>query len=154
MRDLSFLWKWFRWPWRSMLAATLVVLLRFGLLEWLSPMGPPISCYLLVWFFFFSAFLLFRLDAERNDFTQLKNIEKLCEGPCGIYKRIDENRERLDFLQKNSRVVKEFPFLEGWIPENDCFYRKLQQILKLPEKDFRGGTNWPRDWPRKSTYFR
>ncbi|GAB7496818.1 hypothetical protein [Bilophila wadsworthia] len=82
---------------------------------------------------------------------KLQKIEKLCEGPVGIYKRIDENRELLCFLLKNSDVIQRFPFVEGWIANTDNFYHEIQCILDMPEKDFRGGNGWPRDWPADNT---
>lgn len=63
MRDLSFLWKRFRWPWRSMLAATLVVSLCFGSLKFFD-MAVPWFFHAFFWFIGFLHFFLLGLDKE------------------------------------------------------------------------------------------
>ena len=63
MRDLSFLWKRFRWPWHSMLAATLVVGFCFGSLKFFD-MAVPWFFHASVWFIAFLHFFLFGLDKE------------------------------------------------------------------------------------------
>ena len=76
---------------------------------------------------------------------KLQEIKKLCEGEYrDIYKRIDENRELLNFLQRNTNVLRRFPFVEGWIAENDCFFKRLRCILELPESR---SHHFPRPWP-------
>lgn len=63
MRDLSFLWKRFRYPWRSMLAATLVASLCFGSLKFFG-MAVPWFFHAVVWSIMSLSFFLLGLDKE------------------------------------------------------------------------------------------
>lgn len=58
MRDLSFFGKRFRWPWCSMLAATLVVSLCFGTAEFFDLGAVPWFLHVAIWFIMFLGFLL------------------------------------------------------------------------------------------------
>lgn len=80
----------------------------------------------------------------------LTRVRVLCtetEGARGIWKRIDENREMLGFLQRNAPdLLERFPFLEIWLGNNDIFFVNLQKLLALP--DFPVGlAHFPRRWP-------
>lgn len=87
-----------------------------------------------------------------NRDTQLLNcIQLLCtetEGKRGIWKRIDENRELLEFMQQNaSKLMARCPFIEGWIGNQDIFLVNLLQILELPGYPPGFGNRFPRQWP-------
>ena len=63
MRDLSFLWKRFRWPWRSMFVATLVVGFLFGSFKFFD-MAVPWFFHTFVWFIAFLHFFFIGLDKD------------------------------------------------------------------------------------------
>ena len=83
----------------------------------------------------------------------LERIKLFCtetEGGRGIWKRIDENRELLAFLQENaSDLLKRSPFLEIWLGNNDIFFVNLLKLLELTMyPEWMGGdTSFPRKWP-------
>ena len=66
----------------------------------------------------------------------LHKIRVLCtqtEGKRGIWKRLDENRKLLEFLQQNAPdLLIHFPFIEGWLGNNDIFFMNLLTLLELP----------------------
>ena len=66
----------------------------------------------------------------------------------GVFKRIDENRELLELLQKeNSDFLHRFPWIEGWIAGFDCFLLDLVETLQL--KPLGNADAFPRAWPGK-----
>ena len=79
----------------------------------------------------------------------LHKIRVLCtqtEGMRGIWKRLDENRELLEFLQQNAPdVLRRFPFIEGWLGNHDIFFMNLLTLLELPLSP--EGLGAPRKWP-------
>ena len=51
----------------------------------------------------------------------------------GLAKRIDENREIYEFLENNAAtLLKEHPYLKGWLEGNDNFFIGLAKITELP----------------------
>lgn len=72
----------------------------------------------------------------------------------GVYKRVDENRELLELLQaKAPKLLKECPWIVGWIKSNDEFFVALEmrsaQLNALnPQLSKRPG--FPRFWPEIS----
>lgn len=86
-----------------------------------------------------------------NQAVLLARVRTLCtetDGKRGIWKRVDENRELLEFLQEHAPALLErFPFIEIWIGNQDIFLMNLLRLLELPETPLRFGTRFPRRWP-------
>ena len=86
-----------------------------------------------------------------NQAVLLARVRALCtktDGERGIWKRVDENRELLEFLQEHAPALLErFPFIEIWIGNQDIFLMNLLRLLELPETPLRFGTRFPRRWP-------
>jgi hypothetical protein len=62
----------------------------------------------------------------------------------GLLKRIDENRELLELLQRESpQLLKSNPWMVGWLQANDDFFVELAQLLKVHSRDI----GFPRAWP-------
>lgn len=84
----------------------------------------------------------------RNELL-LRRVLALCtEYDCGrgIWKRIDENRELLMFLQQAAPdLLKRFGFIEIWLGNQDIFLVNLMRLLELPE--CLDAQNFPRKWP-------
>lgn len=84
---------------------------------------------------------------------QLERIRLLCtetEGGRGIWKRIDENRGFLSFLQETApELLERAPFLEIWLGNNDIFFVNLLHLLELEKYPpwMGGDTSFPRKWP-------
>lgn len=84
---------------------------------------------------------------------QLERIRLLCtetEGGRGIWKRIDENRGFLAFLQETApELLERAPFLEIWLGNNDIFFVNLLHLLELEKYPpwMGGNTSFPRKWP-------
>lgn len=87
---------------------------------------------------------------ERNE-THLRRVIQVCERSSrGIFKRIHENRELLEFIKKNaSGFLERYPWVVGWISNNDHFFNDLVQALgsQNPFQDFPNA--YPRPWPGK-----
>jgi len=71
----------------------------------------------------------------------------------GVHKRIDENRELLELLQKEAPqfLAKHF-WVEGWLRSNDEFFAALEQAVPIEEGQFLGQAlrrpdSFPRPWP-------
>lgn len=70
-----------------------------------------------------------------------------CDNGRGIWKRIDENRELLQFLQKQAPdVIEKFSFIETWIAQQDIFLVVLEQILQLEKDPGFKNSRFPRPW--------
>ena len=84
-------------------------------------------------------------DARRK----VKAIEELATkrgNTGGLVKRIDENRELLELLQKEApEFVSSHPWLIGWIEANDQFFTQLDGILGTAKPPHM--PNYPRPWP-------
>ncbi len=64
----------------------------------------------------------------------------------GIFKRIDENRELLQFLQEHApELLERFGFIESWLAGNDKFFVDLANALEA--KQMLGiDETYPRPW--------
>ena len=81
----------------------------------------------------------------------LDQVRILCtetEGHRGIWKRIDENRELLAFLQEQAPdLLERFGFIEIWIGNNDIFFMNLLKLLGIADSPPWAGNRFPRKWP-------
>lgn len=71
----------------------------------------------------------------------------------GVYKRIDENRELLELLQREAPdfLAKHFEVV-GWLKSQDEFLRELEAVAPLTDVQFPQRTSpsersFPRPWP-------
>ncbi|MFP3637747.1 hypothetical protein [Paraburkholderia sp. SIMBA_054] len=96
-----------------------------------------------------SIFGAFRRSQERRRKARLfdaVNTLALSRGDTGgLLKRIDENRELFELLEKECpEVIDRLWWVEGWIRSNDAFFVQLREILALanphPERAY------PREW--------
>lgn len=71
----------------------------------------------------------------------------------GVHKRIDENRELLELLQREAPALLERHFwVEGWLSSNDEFFVELASSVPITEGRFLGQAQrrpqeFPRPWP-------
>ncbi len=71
----------------------------------------------------------------------------------GVYKRIDENRELLELLQREDpEFLKKHFEVVGWIKANDEFFTELADLINLKEGHFlsqeqQQSWRFPRPWP-------
>ena len=71
----------------------------------------------------------------------------------GVHKRIDENRELLELLQREAPdLLKRHYWIESWINSNDEFFNELAVAVPISEGRFLNyvkswGSPFPRDWP-------
>lgn len=67
----------------------------------------------------------------------------------GVHKRIDENRELLELLQKSApEVLEKFPWVEGWLGSHDQFFTELAKVVEVENAVARNGVSpYPRPWP-------
>ena len=86
-----------------------------------------------------------------NDTQKMLNsVKYLCmytDGERGIWKRIDENRELLMFLEERApEFVERFSFVRGWIGDQDAFLLSLKKLLSLEKTPHPFMPNFPRPW--------
>ena len=69
----------------------------------------------------------------------------------GVYKRIDENRELLELLQREApELLAKRPWITGWLKSQDQFLSDLEGAALVTGAQFppRGEpTGFPRPWP-------
>lgn len=66
----------------------------------------------------------------------------------GLLKRIDENRELVELLQRKApQLLKTSPWLVGWLRAHDEFFVELAQLLTVRST----ATGFPRAWPGMTT---
>lgn len=71
----------------------------------------------------------------------------------GIYKRIDENRELLELLQREApELLAKQPWVVSWLESQDGFLRDLESAVPLTDVQFpkqasTSGRSFPRPWP-------
>lgn len=71
----------------------------------------------------------------------------------GIYKRIDENRELLELLQREApELLAKQPWVVSWLESQDGFLRDLESAVALTDVQFPNrnspfGDRFPRPWP-------
>lgn len=65
----------------------------------------------------------------------------------GVHKRIDENRELLEFIQSNAPdLLKQFFWIEHWIQSQDDFLTELAKVVQVPCPSI-PAREYPRPWP-------
>lgn len=85
---------------------------------------------------------------QAEAFIRVRNLCAATGGRRGIWKRIDENRELLAFLQGNAPgLLARYPFMEGWLGKQDIFLVNLLRLLELPDALPSFGAGFPRPWP-------
>lgn len=78
----------------------------------------------------------------------------------GVHKRIDENRELLELLQREAPdFLASHSWVEGWLKSNDEFFSALASTVPIDEGQFlaqaqRQPTVFPRAWPGKNWHGR
>ena len=74
----------------------------------------------------------------------------------GIHKRVDENRELLELLQREAPdLLVKNPWVVGWIKANDDFLTEIGKSVPAIDGRFAGlastpGSGFPRPWPLKT----
>lgn len=78
---------------------------------------------------------------------KLQAVEALLTRPeCGIYKRIDENRELLELLQAQApELLQKCGWIEGCLRNQDEFLLDILAVLPIPIPA--AATDMPRPWP-------
>lgn len=76
-------------------------------------------------------------------------IEHICRSTSrGIHKRIDENRELMELLQKEAPdLLKRCSWIEGWLESQDRFLCELASASKVESPI---AHNYPRRWPERN----
>lgn len=83
--------------------------------------------------------------------AKVKNILGFSGG--GVHKRIDENRELLELLQREAPdFLSRHGWVEGWLSSNDEFFVDLASSVPITEGRFLGQAQrrpdeFPRPWP-------
>ena len=86
---------------------------------------------------------------RRNTVDRLQRI--LGQHHGGVYKRIDENRELLELLQRDApALLAAQPWVIGWLKSQDLFLQELAATIDLPAIKIRSpsGYQFPRHWPQ------
>lgn len=67
----------------------------------------------------------------------------------GIHKRIDENRELLQYLDQYApEFMRAHPWVRGWIQGNDEFFVELERVAGIQNPiPPTSGRTYPRPWP-------
>lgn len=86
--------------------------------------------------------------------SKLRDIERLANtrgSTGGLVKRIDENRELLELLQREApELLQAHPWMEGWIACNDSFFVQLDMIVQARPQQRR--SDFPRPWPGRESW--
>ncbi len=89
----------------------------------------------------------FTIDEKVQLFDVTYHYLVNCDGGRGIYKRIDETRELLDFLKENTPdLFKRAPFIETWIAQQDAFLNMLVAIVQPTMDPGFVVCRFPRPW--------
>jgi hypothetical protein len=85
----------------------------------------------------------FGIKAKR----QLAAIQEVvAQSARGIHKRIDENRELLETLQRDfPHLLSSYWWIEGWVESQDQFLTDLAVATGVVRG--RSSENFPRPWP-------
>lgn len=87
-----------------------------------------------------------RSELDRAQVQLLKKILGRHHG--GIYKRIDENRELLELLQREApELLAKQPWVVGWLESQDGFLCDLESAVPLTDVQFQKHPRFPRPWP-------
>lgn len=85
---------------------------------------------------------------------KIELVKKILERHYGgVYKRIDENRELLDVLQREApELLAKRPWIVGWLEAQDGFLCDLEAVVsptdvQFPERRGSLNQNFPRPWP-------
>jgi hypothetical protein len=93
------------------------------------------------------------LKGGRVPLSELQRILGFTGG--GVHKRIDENRELLELLQREApEFLASHRWVEGWLSSNDDFFLALESNVPIKEGLFLGQAQrqpdvFPRPWPGK-----
>ncbi|PVZ82671.1 hypothetical protein C9426_29035 [Serratia sp. S1B] len=94
---------------------------------------------------------LFNKENESSD--KLQALEHaIFHSHRGVYKRIDENRELLELLYKeSSELLNKYPWVRGWIKSQDEFLNGLAKLSGAENTLRRVNENkpYPRPFPQK-----
>lgn len=86
--------------------------------------------------------------------AKLREIERLANtrgSTGGLVKRIDENRELLELLQREApALLQAHPWMEGWIASNDSFFVQLDMIVQA--RPHQRWSDFPRPWPGREVF--
>jgi hypothetical protein len=85
----------------------------------------------------------FGIKAKR----QLAAIQEVvAQSAHGVHKRIDENRELLETLQRDfPHLLSSYWWIEGWVESQDQFLTDLALATRVVRG--RSNENFPRPWP-------
>lgn len=86
----------------------------------------------------------------KRKFIAVHDVVRCTNG--GVIKRIDENRELLELLQREAPgLLEAAPWVEGWFKRQDEFLTLLAE--KASDVDASGVTPLHPLWPNKSAFF-
>ncbi|HAT3955922.1 hypothetical protein FGF01_05380 [Aeromonas salmonicida subsp. achromogenes] len=92
-------------------------------------------------------------NKENESQAKLQALEHvISHSHRGVYKRIDENRELLELLYKESpELLNKFPWVRGWIESQDAFLNELANLSGSENTLQRVNENkpYPRSFPQK-----
>jgi hypothetical protein len=77
--------------------------------------------------------------------TRLRAIESVirCAGG-GVFKRIDENRELLELIQRESpEFLRKNSWVISWLKSHDDFFTELAKATQMQVSDEREPRHWP-----------
>ncbi|EGL3999212.1 hypothetical protein IQ368_004763 [Salmonella enterica] len=94
-----------------------------------------------------------KLTSFLGGFGRFAEVKTLCEREQrGVYKRIDENRELLELLQRESPdLLERCPWVEGWLDSQDRFLSLLAVVVGTENEIGRHDKRFPRPWPGAKT---
>lgn len=98
--------------------------------------------------------LLNRIFGRSSPMNQVRRVLERSQG--GIYKRIDENRELLEHMQRYApEYLDAHPWVAGWIKAQDEFLLELIAAAEIKPAHIHpvyvmAGEEWPRPWPERS----
>ncbi|MEB0032975.1 hypothetical protein QN372_19690 [Undibacterium sp. RTI2.1] len=95
-----------------------------------------------------------RLRNSKDPLDQVKYALGYAGG--GVHKRIDENRELLEFLlEEIPGFIDKNTWVEGWIKSNDDFFVAIEKTVPIAQGTFYsaqidsiGKLGFPRPWPK------
>lgn len=88
----------------------------------------------------------------KRDAEAFGRVSAICQtSERGIHKRIDENRELLELLQRESPdLLNRCPYVEGWISSQDRFLFELAAATGNDNPIGRATGRFPRPWPGRN----
>jgi hypothetical protein len=95
------------------------------------------------------------LRGKRADAKRLNAIDAVMLGVGrGVFKRIDENRELLDLLQReNPELIERCFWIAGWLADQDRFLVALAEASQMVNphsaRNISAVQSFPRPWPGK-----